>query len=75
MEVTGGGNKILHQIIALAHHEVEEIGDIYFNDQIVNMNNEDVTSFPYVGFVKVYKHLGNQTSASDPSRQFKCYTC
>ena len=65
MEVTGVGNKILHQVIALAHHEVEEIGDIYFNDEIVTMSNEDVTSDPYVGFVKVYKHLGNQTSASD----------
>ena len=31
IEVTGGGNKILHQVIALAHHEVEEIGDIYLN--------------------------------------------
>lgn len=65
VESTGDTNKILHQIIVLAAHEVEEIGDIYFNDEIVTMSNEDVTSAPYNGFAKVYKHLGDQTSASD----------
>jgi hypothetical protein len=61
----GNTNKILHQIIVIAAHEVEEIGDIYFNDQIVTMSNENVTSSPYNGFAKIYKHLGNQTSQDD----------
>ena len=62
LESTGGNNKILHQIIVLAAHEVEEIGDIYLNDEVVTMNNENVTSEPYDGFVKIYKHVGDQTS-------------
>lgn len=63
LESTGENNKILHQIIVLAAHEVEEIGDIYINDEVVTMSNEDVTSDPYNGFLKIYKHTGNQTSA------------
>ena len=65
IESTGDSNKILHQIIVLAAHEVEEIGDIYFNDEIVTMSDEDVTSEPFNGKAKVYKHLGDQTSATD----------
>ena len=64
IESTGDSNKILHQIIVLAAHEVEEIGDIYLNDEIVTMSNEDVTSAPFNGYVKIYKHLGNQTSVN-----------
>ena len=65
VESTGGDNKILHQIIVLAAHEVEEIGDIYLNDEVVTMSNENVTSAPFNGFVKIYKHTGNQTSIND----------
>jgi len=63
LESTGENNKILHQIIVLAAHEVEEIGDIYINDEVVTMSNEDVTSEPYNGFLKIYKHTGNQVDA------------
>jgi hypothetical protein len=65
VESTGGNNKILHQIVVLAAHEVEEIGDIYLNDEVVTMSNEDVTSAPFNGFVKIYKHLGDQTDVDD----------
>jgi hypothetical protein len=65
VEATGTDNKILHQIVVLAAHEVEEIGDIYFDDQIVYFDDENVESAPFNGHVKVYKHLGNQTSATD----------
>jgi len=34
-ETTGAENKFLHRVIALAGHEVEEIGDIYVNDEVV----------------------------------------
>lgn len=64
LSTTGTKNKILHMVIVLAGHRVQEIGDIYLNDEIVTMSNEDVTSAPYNGLVKIYKHLGNQTSAS-----------
>lgn len=85
LESTGTDNKILHQIIVLAGHEVEEIGDIYFNDEVVTMSNETVTDSRYTYTTttrtgggddpvvetttthyaaKVYKHTGNQTSAT-----------
>ena len=67
LESTGENNKILHQIIVLAAHEVEEIGDIYLNDEVVTMVNEEVRSEPYYRdstcYVKIYKHTGNQTDA------------
>jgi hypothetical protein len=65
VEATGTNNKILHQIVVLAAHEIEEIGDIYFDDQVVTMSDENVTSAPFSGHVKIYKHLGDQTSATD----------
>jgi len=36
MESTGDKNKYLHQIICLAGHEVNDIGDIYINDVVAN---------------------------------------
>ncbi len=36
MESTGDKNKFLHQIICLAGHEVNDIGDIYINDLVAN---------------------------------------
>ena len=65
LESTGDNNKILHQIIVLAGHECEGIGDIYFNDLKVNMIDEDVVTYPYDGFAKIYKMSGSQTSQSD----------
>ena len=64
IESTGGDNKILHQIIVLAAHEVEEIGDIYFNDEIVTMNGDYVSTAPFAYLAKVYKHIGDQTSSA-----------
>lgn len=40
IETTGGNNKHLHQTIAFAGHEVEEIGDVYLNDQIVTITDD-----------------------------------
>lgn len=68
IESTGSNNRVLHQVIVLAGHEIEEVVDIYFNDEVVTMSNETVTSSQYVGsdgyYAKVYVHLGDQTSAS-----------
>lgn len=69
VESSGDNNRVLHQIIVLAGHEIEEVVDIYFNDQIVTMTNETVTSAPYyrdgTSYAKVYVHLGDQTAADD----------
>ena len=83
VDVSGTDNKILHQIIVLAAHEVDDIGDIYLNDEVVTINSSgEVTDNQWrlkngddgqplatgtVGdpAIKIYKHKGNQTSASD----------
>lgn len=39
IESTGNKNKYLHQIIVLAGHEVNSIGDIYINDEVVTLNS------------------------------------
>jgi hypothetical protein len=38
IEATGTENKYLHIVVAMAGHEVEEIGDIYINDEIVTID-------------------------------------
>lgn len=35
-------NKFLHMVIALAGHEVEEIGDVYFGDELIPLNGNGV---------------------------------
>jgi len=64
-ETTGTNNKFLHRVIALAGHEVEEIGDIYINDEIVTIDDETnlVDSGPFAGKIRINKHLGDQTTA------------
>lgn len=43
-----GTNLFLHLVIALAGHEVDEIGDVYFGDQIVTLDADGwATSGPY----------------------------
>ena len=64
-EVTGGNNKILHQIISLAGHEIDSVEDVYLNDGIIQMSNGDVTSAIWDDKIKVYIHDGSQTSATD----------
>ncbi len=64
-EVTGNKNKILHQIVAIAGHEIHSIEDIYLNAGIVQMTNENVTTAIWDNRIKIYIHDGSQTSATD----------
>ena len=64
-EVTGNKNKILHQIISIAGHEIDSIEDIYLNEGVVQMVNEDVTTTIWDDKIKLYIHDGSQTSATD----------
>jgi len=43
-ETTGDKNKFLHQIIVLAGHELNSIGDIYINDTVATLENDYVTT-------------------------------
>lgn len=67
IDETGTDNKYLHMIITLAGHEVEEIGDIYINDQIVTLDGSGfVTTKRWDGKIRIIKRDGSQTTA-DPT--------
>ena len=61
-EASGGDNRFLHQIIVLAGHEVDEIGDIYINDEVVTFDGDFVTG-KWASKVRIQKFRGNQTTA------------
>jgi len=63
-ESTGVENKYLHQVIALAGHEVNAIGDIYINDEVVSWNaSTGLVSGDWDSKIRIRKHLGDQTTA------------
>lgn len=62
MEATGVDNKYLHIFVALAGHEVDEIGDIYLNDQVVTLDaNGFVTSQDWNSKVFIKKFTGTSS--------------
>lgn len=63
---TGATNEFLHVIIALAGHEVQAIGDIYFNDEVVPLDGGgNASSGTYTGHARVIKHLGTTAQTAD----------
>lgn len=68
IESTGTTNQYLHQIIVLAGHEVNSIGDIYINDEVATIDvNGFVTDTKWNSKIRIKKHTGadNQTADSD----------
>lgn len=68
MEATGNQNKYLHVFVALAGHEVEEIGDIYLNDEVVSLDADGfVTGDTWNNkvFIKKFTGASNQTVFDD----------
>lgn len=64
---SGTDQKFLHLVIALAGHEVEEIGTVFIDDSQVPdsyMTGTTVTTGRYATKVVIEKFLGNQTYAS-----------
>ena len=65
-ESTGASNKYLHMVVALAGHEVEEIGNIYVNDKVVTLDGSGfVTSTPWNSKIRIKKHLGSEMQTVD----------
>lgn len=62
----GVPNAQLHMVIALAGHEVEEIGDVYFNGELVPLSASGAATGFYQGFVRVKKWLGGWDQTADP---------
>ena len=64
IDETGTDNKYLHIVIVLAGHEVEEIGDIYINDEIVTIDGSGiVTTDRWKSKIRIIKRDGSQTTA------------
>lgn len=59
--------KYLHSLIALAGHEVHEIGDIYAGDAKLTLDGSGNVTAPeqYVGKLRIKKHLGSDTQSAD----------
>ena len=66
---TGSENKYLHMVVALANHEVEEIGSVYLNDTEILISQLDgsgnVNAGTFSGKVRIKKHLGTSSQAAD----------
>jgi len=64
---SSGDNEYFHVCIALAGHEVEEIGEVWFEDYPITDDMMDssgnVITGRYSGVVRIKKHLGDQTTA------------
>ncbi len=62
-------NSWLHMVIPLAGHEVEAIGDVFFNSDVIASSDLDaegnVVTGKYAGFAKIRKHLGAPGQTAD----------
>lgn len=62
-------NKYLHMIVALASHEVEEIGEVFINDVSIPIDDLDgdgiVQSGRYANLVRIKKYLGTDSQTAD----------
>lgn len=64
MHTTGTKNEYLHFVVMLAGHEVDEIGDIYFNDELVPLASNAATG-KYAGYARVNKKRGVPGDVAD----------
>jgi hypothetical protein len=64
MSTTGSSNEYLHIVVALAGHEIQEIEEVYFNDDLVPLVSNTPTGF-YNGVARVNKHLGESYQTAD----------
>ncbi len=72
LRAPSGSNKLdlLHLVVVLAAHEVEAIGDIYFDNTLVTLDGDGAaTSAPYARsgtvYANVWKHLGSPSQDAD----------
>lgn len=59
LSTTGAKNEYLHMVLAIAGHEVEELGDVYFNEDVALTGAGDGNATgKYAGYAEIYKKLG-----------------
>jgi len=75
LATSGAKNEYLHIVVTLAGHEVQEIGEVYFNEDLVLTGSGDgyatgkyAASGSYTGSL-IHKHLGTTTQTVDTTLQ------
>jgi hypothetical protein len=63
--VTGSKNEYLNMIVAVAGHEVNEIGDVYLDDEVVIEGSGTTPIAKYTGFIDCVKLLGTDAQTVD----------
>lgn len=53
-------NQYVHMVITLAGHACAEIGDIYFNDEVVPLDDDGEATGRYAGYARIQKSLGDE---------------
>jgi len=61
ISTTGSKNEYLHLVVALAGHEVEDIGDVYFNDELALTGAGSAAQGRFAGYAEIYKKYGSDT--------------
>ena len=58
-------NEYMHIIYAMAGHEVNSLGAIFFDDQEVPLDGDGEATGTFEGYARVKKHLGTDTQDAD----------
>ena len=64
---SGSKNEYLHILLLVAGHEVQELGDVYFNDELVSLDGSGNGTGKWAGYVRIKKHLGAYNQTADSS--------
>ena len=66
LSTTGTKNEYLHLVVALAGHQVQEIGDVYFNDELALTGAGSAATGRFTGKAEIYKKLGLPDQVAQP---------
>ncbi len=56
----------LHMVITLAGHECQELGDVWFDDEVVPLDGSGEATGRFAGYVRVKKSLGGEAAGVQP---------
>jgi len=67
LSTTGSKNEYLHIVVAMAGHEVEEIGDVYFGEDLaLTGSGSSANQGRFIGKAQIYKQLGGSAQVAQP---------
>ena len=66
---SGTKNEYMNFVVLLADHECEELGTVYFNDEVVPLDGSGNATGKYAGYATVKKHLGTYNQTVDSMLQ------